>query len=151
MVRFELGGRPVYITRIQPHQRNTSMLIRCVLHMPLMEGLSRLDSLVQVGSLACSLAFEGWQRDAARLLFKGAHSIATHTHTSYPSRFERLGITWLCFFLSANAHVHRPRPGWEQLRAYIAGLADLDTLGIKKERCDGGFMAALSESVSGCS
>lgn len=28
VVRLELGGRPVFITRIQPHTRNTSMLIR---------------------------------------------------------------------------------------------------------------------------
>jgi hypothetical protein len=32
VVRLELGGRPVYITRIQPHIRNTSMLIRCDRH-----------------------------------------------------------------------------------------------------------------------
>jgi hypothetical protein len=30
VVRLELGGRPVIITRIQPQMRNTSMLIRCV-------------------------------------------------------------------------------------------------------------------------
>ena len=40
--------------------------------------------------------------------------------------------------------LYRPRPGWEQLRAYMAGLADLDSIGIKKERYACGGKAACT-------
>jgi hypothetical protein len=48
--------------------------------------------------------------------------------TSHAASDKHHTAVWLCC---------RPRPGWEQLRHYLSGLADLEACGQKKDRWAG--------------
>lgn len=62
---------------------------------------------------------------------------ATSCADSSRSTLQHHVAVWLCC---------RPRPGWEQLRHYLSGLADLDACGQRKDRWAGPCMWPCSSS-----